>query len=161
VARSIDRQEPRAQLRDRVHHGLRLADGEAADRVAHETDGTRFLDGASAQGLGHATLHDPEERAPALAPPMRLEAADEPALRQAEGALGDRLARRLSETLVERVDDVGTQRVLDLDAELGGEEPERTVQMRAELDTLLADRAKPGQAPDLKATRVCQDRPVP
>src|SRR5262249_49905551 len=51
--------------------------------------------------------------------------------------------------------------VLDLDTGLGGEEPQRTVYVRAKLDTVFADLAKLGETPDLKSSRIGQDRPVP
>ena len=59
------------------------------------------------------------------------------------------------------MDDVGAQRLLHLDDELGREEVGRAVDRRAELDARLADLSELGEAPHLESAGVGQDGAVP
>ena len=51
--------------------------------------------------------------------------------------------------------------MLDIDADLGREEPQGAVEVRAELDPLLPEPAQLGQAEDLEAAGVREDGPIP
>src|SRR5207237_472964 len=62
-----------------------------------------------------------------------------PAQGQLERAFGVQARHRIGHALVEGMDDVGTQRLLDLDGDLGREEVGRAVDGRAKLDTGLGD----------------------
>ena len=63
--------------------------------------------------------------------------------------------------LVERHDDVRAERLLDLDRALRGEEPPAPVEVRLEAGALLGDLPALGEAVDLEAARVGEERAVP
>ena len=105
-----------------VHERLGLADGHSADGVAVEAQRHRLGDGALAHIVPGATLNDPEQRSLARALGVgRLRAAG-PAQGQCERALRCLSRGRIGQALVEGMDDVGAERVLDLDGPLGCEE---------------------------------------
>jgi hypothetical protein len=69
--------------------------------------------------------------------------------------------RRGTYTLVEHHRDVGTQLELDVDGAFGGEHVQRAIEVRAELSPVFGYPARAGEAEDLIAATVGQDRPRP
>jgi hypothetical protein len=120
IAGLIDRQETRDELGEVVHHRLGLADRESADRVPVESELDRCPGRPRSEvGVGPA-LHDPEQRLRrGRRPGVRRLGAGGPAQGQLERALGVDPRGRVRQTLVERMDDVGAERLLDLDGDLG------------------------------------------
>jgi hypothetical protein len=107
----------------------------------------------------HAALHDAEQRvavafvrAPAALGPAQRELHRGPCL------IG---IGRIRRALVEHHHDVGAERILHLDRTLRRQLDQVAVDGRAKFDALLADLAQALQAPNLKAARVRQDRPLP
>ena len=68
---------------------------------------------------------------------------------------------RIRQALVEDHGDVGTEVRLDVDGALGRQQVARAVEVRLKLGALFGDGAPIGQAEDLIAAAVGQDRPVP
>ena len=98
---------------------LRLADGQAADRVAVEAEGHGLARRARAQLRVRAALHDAEERPARAGPPVRVQrrAAPSAACASSERSVSSHRGG-IREALVERMDDVGAERLLDLDRAL-------------------------------------------
>src|SRR5262245_17746913 len=162
IARLAPGQKARHQLGQVVHRRLRLADGHAADRVAVEAELDRGRRRPPPKIRLRPALHDAEHRlASESRRRMRRFRPRRPAQGQLERALGVRVRGWIGEAFVERMDDVGAERLLDLDRGLRREEVSRAVDGRAELDARVGDLPELGEAPDLKAPGVGQDRAVP
>ena len=160
VARLRGGQEARDQLGEVVHLGLGLADRQAADRVAVEPQRRRRAHGAAAEVLVGPALDDPEERLARSIAVGRLRAR-RPAERELERPLRSLVRRRVRQAFVEWMDDVGAQRLLDLDRELGRQEMGRAVDGRPELDAVLGDPTELRETPHLEAAGVRQECAVP
>jgi hypothetical protein len=107
-------------------------------------------------------LHDPEQRLRrGRRPGVRRLGAGGPAQGQLERALGVDPRGRVRQALVERMDDVGAERLLDLDRDLGRKKMRRAVDGRTELDAGLGDFSELREAEHLEAAGVGEDRPVP
>ena len=88
-----------------------------------------------------------------LQPAPGVAAADEPALGARQRVLVVGALRQRGRALVEGHDDVGAERLLDLDGALRGEEVARAVEVGAEGDALLGDLDEPGPARSRPAAR--------
>ncbi len=142
------------------HHLLALADGEAADGVAVETDGRQRLGRFLAQIGIHTALDNAEQPVPR---PRR------------EGVLGARgpghgephgdrrlvLGCREGGAFVQHHGDVGIQLTLDLDRALRGQVVHGAVDVRAEGDARFRDLAQFRQRHYLEAAGIGQDRTGP
>ena len=109
-----------------------------------------------------APLDDAEQRlGGGLRPPVRHLRAARPAEREPVRLLGLLTRGGVGETFVQRMDDVGAKRLLDLDRQLGGEEPLGAVDRRAEPHAIRGNLPELGQAEHLEAAGVGQDGAVP
>src|SRR5206468_8650090 len=115
----------------------------------------------SPEALVGPALDDAEERSAAFSFPVGVEAAEEPAQREVERALRARWSGGVGQALVEGMDDVGTERMLDLDAGLRGEESQGGVHVGTGLDPVLAGLSGPGEASGRKGSRIGQERGGP
>ncbi len=104
-------------------------------------------------------LDDPEQRLVRAA--MRVAAAASPGGRPGDGG-GDDVERRVGRrTLVEAHDAVRPQVLLDLDGLFGREMQQRAVEVRLEDHLVVGELSCGGEAEDLEAPAVGQDRPRP
>ena len=139
----------------------RLADGEAAERIAVEADSGERARARLAQVLIVAALHDAEQR---LADGRLLEgalAALGPAQRQLHGALDLAPLGRQPHAFVELHGDVGAEQDLHLDGALRRQLDHGAVEMGAEGDALLLDFAQGRKRHHLEAAGIGQDRMRP
>ena len=136
-----------------------LAHRDAADRDAGQVHRHHRLRAALAQVAVGAALHDPEQRLVAAAR-VRLRAALEPRERAAHARARELLVGRVRRALVERHDDVGAERVLDLDRALGRELDRRAVDLALEAHAAVGDLGL-RQREHLEAAAVGEDRAVP
>ena len=159
VARRPLRQQRRRVRKHLVHELRRLADGEAADRVArqihlHEPRGV-----PAAQILVHAALHDAEK--PLLRRCHRALAPFRPALRALRRALRVLVVRGIRHALIERHDDIRAEAHLHLHRHLRRKELLRAVDMRAERHAFLRDLAQIAEAEHLEPAAVREDCTIP
>ena len=159
VARLVLRQKRRRVLEHLVHELLRLADREAAYRVARQVHRRRLAGAPLAQVFVHTALHDAEEAL--VRGRHRLLATLEPADRALRRLLRVVVVGRIRHTFIERHDDVRAECHLDLHRDFRREELLRAVDVRAERHALLCDLAQIAEAEDLKPAAVRQDRAVP
>ena len=144
----------------RQHLRLRLADRQAADRVAVEADrGQRARALDPEVGLD-AALDDAEDRPPRLGAERRLRAL-RPAQRQPHRALGLVARARQADAFVELHLDVGAEQALDLHRPLRRQFVARAVDMRLEDDAALVELAQLGEAHHLEAAGIGEDRMRP
>ena len=151
---------------DAPHLFLRLADADAADRIARQVEVCQRRDRLLAQALEHAALYDAEQRVRVgelLELGLR---ADGPAQAHAHGArhgldAGDATFDLVGGALVELHRDVAVEHVLDLHADFGREQQLVAVDRRGEGDAFLADLGVGTERPDLEAAAVGKDRPRP
>ncbi len=132
VAWPLARQQGIEHVEHRIALGLGLADREAADRVAVETDADEAVQRTLAQFRIHAALHDAEQRVRIAEFVERAARALRPAQRQLHRRA--RLFRRrrhvvdeIGRALVEDHRDVRVEHVLDAHRLLGTEEHLGTV----------------------------------
>ena len=153
--------EQRCRPLDTVEHLLlRLADGEAAERVAVERERDDLLGRASSQLRIGRALCDPEAKLAVRAGSVGLAAS--PVGRDANGALELRRRCGGGEADVEAHRDVGAQPALDLGDALGREARLGSVVDGAKRDAVVVERGdRVAQREDLEATRVGQDRATP
>ena len=159
VARAIDG-EPRRDMRfDAPHLLLRLADRQAADRIAVEADAAELRQRLLAQVLEHAALDDPEQRVGAVF--VRGLRPRRPAQRQLHRR-GDLVARaRIRRALVEDHRNVGIEGALDLHRQLRRQVQAVAVDRRGEGDAFLVNFAQGSEAEYLKSSRIGEDRVRP
>jgi hypothetical protein len=106
-----------------------------------------------------AALHDPEQRLAAAARVL-LRAALEPASVRRTPVRASALVGRIRRALVERHDDVGAERLLDLDRALGVSSSGRAVDLAREAHAAVGDLGL-RQREHLEAAAVGEDRSVP
>ena len=133
VARAIVGQQRAGRVERGEHELLRLAHGQAADRVAVEADLDQALGRARSLGRVGAALDDAEQAVARSRDEGRLGARG-PAQGQLHGAGDLGLGRRQGDALVEHHGDGRIQQVLDLDRALGRELVPAAVMVRAEDD---------------------------
>src|SRR5665213_1745202 len=160
IARLSGRQPSGGEAREPVHLGARLADREPADRVAGKIERHQLRGTARAQLFVEPALDDPEQHR-AIGAAARRGAALRPQRRARDGALEVGARRRQLHALVQRHRDVDAELFLKRDDVFGGEAVRAAVQMRAERDPVVVDRAPRLQAEHLVAAGIGQDRTVP
>ncbi len=158
IARLVRRQQRRGERDDGVLHLRRLAHADAPDGVPGERQRGDKSGRLAPQILVHASLHDPKHR---LSVPTRLQAAGCPEVGAAHRVGGLVPRAGVGRALVERHAHVHPQLLLDLDRPLRRERHLRAVEVRAEADVLVGDRAPLRETHHLVAARVRQDRTAP
>ena len=143
----------------------------AAEPVAVEADGRQLGGALPAQRLRPAALHDREDPWPLVAAPLRQLAIEliarslRPPHRALDGALLLGLGRFRISAVVEADRDVAAKLELEADDPLRREVPLLARRWLPEDDLVVADHAPvrilANERPDLEATRVAQDRPLP
>ena len=142
---------------------LALPDRQAADGVARKVHGHQRVRGARAQARHRCRpARCRTGPGPGLARPCEGPlAALGPGERAIDGAL-DLLARGgQRDAFVELHLDVGAEQALDLDGALGRQQVRGAVDVRLEGDALVGDLAQLGEAHDLEAAGVGEDRAGP
>ena len=160
IARPLRRQMRDARLDHGQHHLLRLADGEAAERIAVEAHVDQRLGARAAQRRACAALDDAEERMAGLRAERDL-ASLRPAQRKPHGALDLGLRRRQLHTFVELHLDVGAEQALDLHRALRRQMMPRAVDMGLKGHAAFVELAQLRERHDLKAAGIGEDRPWP
>ena len=157
VTRTILREKGRGVFHRGHHLGLRLSDGDAADRVSIETDLHERLRTLATEVCECRALHDAEfhPRRRHLLAPARPAQRALPALR------GVIVFARIRRAFVEQHADVRAERRLDFHRGLRPDETRRSVEMTLKMHAFLRDLAQLREAENLEAARVREDRPIP
>lgn len=161
VARLVGRQLRRRMGKNARHVFLGLADREAADGHAVETDvaqaGHRFV----AEIFMHAALDDAEQGVAVFQLVVFVTRAPGPAHAHPHRLGGFFVAGRVGRAFVEDHDDVGIQHLLDLHRDFRRQEELGAIVRRRELDAFLGDLAHGAQRENLEAARVGEDGLLP
>ena len=157
--------EERGDEADLMEHVLLgLADADATDGVAGEIEAAEFFGATDAEVVVDRALVDAEQvaaRGEETAVLGQLEHLLGPADGAGHGDFARGAVARVGRALVEHHRDVRAERVLDVEAVLHVEEQLVAVEVRAEVDALVGDRAELREREDLEAAAVRQDRLVP
>jgi len=159
VAGPVFRQERGRSLDGFVHELPRLSDADAADGIPVEADGRDLLCGSPPQFRIGAALDDSEQRLV-----MRRLASSgpyPPIHRQFQGFLSLFPGAGIGRAFIQAHHDVRPDRLLDREGLFRSHEVSRTVDVRLEEDPFRRDLAQLGQAVDLEAAAVGEDRFLP
>ena len=161
VTRLVRRQLGGSMCEDAHHVFLRLADRQAANGHAVETDLVQSGQRLVAQVFVHAALDDAEQRVAVFQLVVFVPRAARPAHRQAHRLRRFVAGRRVGRAFVENHHDVGIQHVLDLHRDFRRQEKLGAVVRRAELDAFFGDLAQRTEREDLETAGVGEDGLVP
>ena len=148
-----------ARLHGLVHRLLRLAHGDAADRVAGEVHRREFLRAVAADRVVRAALHDAEHELAGRV--RRLKRHLRPRERRLHALRGTRGVARPREAFVEHHRDVACEEALHLHRLLRAEEHEAAVDVAVEPAPLRRELAHLREREHLEAAGVREDRTVP
>lgn len=144
-----------------------FANRKPSNRITRKIHCNQGLGAFRSQFGNDAALHDTEKRlrpsagSPSIMGVVIYNTAFRPSVRPLHRL--PRVFRRagVGGALVERHDNIRAEIALDLHHAFGRENVPRTVNVRLELNAVLADAPQPGQAEHLKAAAVRQQRPRP